>query len=108
MINEIHPLIIIGSGPAGLTAAVYAARANLHPLIIEGNTPGGQLMNTSYVDNWPGDKSILGPDLMLTMREHALHFGTKIVSENVESVDFSQRPFTLTTDRKKVFKAHSV
>lgn len=108
MTSNIHPLIIIGSGPAGLTAAVYAARSNLHPVIIEGSNPGGQLMNTTYVENWPGEKSILGPLLMGNMRQHAQHFGTQFVSETVVSVDFSQRPFTLHTDRGTIFKAHSV
>src|SRR5579862_333685 len=95
-----HELIIIGSGPAGLTAAVYAARANLHPVIIDGNEPGGQLMKTSYVENWPGEKSILGPQLMSKMREHAQHCGTRFMSGRVTSVNFSQQPFTITVDDK--------
>lgn len=105
---DIHKLIIVGSGPAGLTAAVYAARANLQPIVIEGNSPGGQLMGTTYVENWPGEKSILGPELMMKMREHAKHFGTQFIAENITSVDFSQQPFTLFTDRKKELKAHCV
>lgn len=105
---SIHKLIIIGSGPAGLTAAIYAARANLKPLLIEGSTPGGQLMGTSYVENWPGEKSILGPRLMMNMREHAEQFGTQFIAEKVISVNFAQRPFTLTTDAGTIFQAHSV
>lgn len=105
---EIHPLIIIGSGPAGLTAAVYAARANLHPVIIEGDNPGGQLMKTSFVENWPGEKSILGAELMDNMRQHAQHFGTQFISERVVSVDFTKKPFTLTTDQGQTLQAQSV
>lgn len=108
MSQHIHPLIIIGSGPAGLTAAVYAARSNLHPIIIEGSNPGGQLMNTTYVENWPGEQSILGPVLMSNMRKHAQHFGTQFIAETVVSVDFTQRPFTIITDRGTVYKAHCV
>lgn len=108
MENIVHKLIIIGSGPAGLTAAVYAARTNLDPLVIDGSTPGGQLVGTSYVENWPGEKSILGPKLMMNMREHAKHFDTKFLSESITKVDFSQKPFTLWTDRDKQLKAHAV
>jgi len=103
-----HKLIIIGSGPAGLTAAVYAARANLHPVIIDGNEPGGQLMKTSYVENWPGEKSILGPQLMSKMREHAQHFGTQFIAGRVTSVNFSQQPFTITVDDKTTLHAQAV
>lgn len=108
MSTEIHPLIIIGSGPAGLTAAIYAARADLSPVILEGNDPGGQLMGTSLVENWPGTKSIMGPKLMMDMKEHAKSFGTKLISESVVSVDFNTRPFTLTTDRSTTLHAESV
>ncbi len=108
MNNKIHKLIIIGSGPAGLTAGVYAARANLQPLIIDGSTPGGQLMGTSYVENWPGEKSILGPKLMMNMREHAQHFGCEFLPETVTKVDFSKKPFTLWTERDTELKAHTV
>lgn len=90
-------LIIIGSGPAGLTAAIYAARAGLQPLIIEGNNPGGQLMSTTAVENWPGEKSIMGPQLMHNMREHAQHFGTEFFSEEALNIDIQTRPFTITT-----------
>lgn len=105
---KIHPLIIIGSGPAGLTAAVYAARANLHPVIIEGDNPGGQLMKTSFVENWPGEKSILGAELMDNMRQHAQHFGTEFIQERVVSVDFSKKPLALSTDGGQTLLAESV
>lgn len=95
-----HKLIILGAGPAGLTAAIYAARANLSPLVITGKNPGGQLMGTNGVENWPGNKSIPGPQLMMSMQDHAAHFGTQFLEESVESVALSQRPFTLTTDKK--------
>ena len=108
MSTEIHPLIIIGSGPAGLTAAIYAARADLQPIVIEGSDPGGQLMGTSIVENWPGLKSVMGPKLMIDMKDHAKSFGTEFISESVVSVDFKNRPFTLTTDRNTVLKAQSI
>ncbi|MFT6765788.1 MAG: thioredoxin reductase (NADPH) [Alteromonas naphthalenivorans] len=105
--NEIYSLIIIGSGPAGLTAATYAARAFLKPLVIEGPNPGGQLMGTTTVENWPGEKSIMGPKLMMNMKEHATHFGTQFISASVTNVDFSQKPFTITT-KKETLKAKAV
>jgi len=105
---EIHKLIIIGSGPAGLTAAIYASRANLQPIILEGNKPGGQLMGTSYIENWPGEKSILGPELMGNMRDHALHFGTKILPLSAIEVDFSVKPFLVISNDKQKFNAHCV
>ncbi len=103
-----HKLVIIGSGPAGLTAAIYAARANLKPVIIEGEKPGGQLTTTSYVENWPGEKSILGTTLMINMKDHAAHFGTQFISQTIEKVDFSSRPFTLLTNKGKEIVAESV
>ncbi len=106
--NTIAPLIIIGSGPAGLTAAIYAARANLNPIIVEGKDPGGQLMGTTYVENWPGNRSILGPQLMMNMRDHAKDLGTQIISGMVTKVDFSQKPFTLTLSDDTVMKSHCV
>jgi thioredoxin reductase (NADPH) len=106
--QKIYNLIIIGSGPAGLTAAIYAARANMNPLLFEGPKPGGQLMGTSYVENWPGEKSILGPQLMMQMREQAKHQGTIFYSDAVVSTDFTKKPFTVVTDKNNTFAAHSI
>ena len=103
-----YDIAIIGSGPAGLTAGIYAARAQLKTIIIEGNNPGGQLMTTTAVENWPGELSIQGPDLMLKMRDQAEHCGSTLLQENVESVDFSKRPFTLTTSSGNTITARSV
>lgn len=108
MSTQTHQLVIIGSGPAGLTAAIYAARADLKPLVIEGSQPGGQLMGTSLVENWPGIKSVMGPKLMMDMKDHAASFGTQFLSESIARVDFSKRPFTLTTDRNTVISADCV
>src|SRR5581483_12114693 len=108
MTTQTRKLVIIGSGPAGLTAGVYAARANLAPLILEGKQPGGQLTGTSYVENWPGHKSILGTDLMMQMRDHAKHLGCTFMSHEVVKVDFSQRPFTLWTHKNQEIKAESI
>lgn len=92
-------VIILGSGPAGWTAAVYAARANLKPVVITGMEAGGQLMTTTEVDNWPGAaEGIQGPDLMEQMQKQAERFGTQVVYDLVKDVDFSNRPFKLTTD----------
>jgi len=93
------PLIIIGSGPAGYSAAVYAARANLNPVMITGLEQGGQLMTTTDVDNWPGDnEGVQGPELMERMRLHAERFDTEIIFEYINKVDLNQRPFQLTGD----------
>src|ERR671915_673440 len=101
-------VIIIGSGPAGLTAAVYAARADLHPLMIEGVEAGGQLMLTTDVENYPGFiDGIMGPELMERMRKQAGRFGTEFVTDNVTSVDFSKTPFEVRTS-DQVFEADSV
>ncbi len=108
MSTEIHKLIIIGSGPAGLTAGIYAARADLKPIILEGSQPGGQLMGTSLVENWPSIKSVMGPKLMMDMKDHAKSFGTEFISESITSVDFSQKPFTLTTNKNNVLKTQAV
>jgi len=88
-----HKLLIIGSGPAGLSAAIYGARANLEPVVISGLIPGGQLTQTSDVENYPGFPSIQGPELMQKMRQHAEHFGTTFIDGNATKVDFSSRPF---------------
>jgi thioredoxin reductase (NADPH) len=106
--SNVRKLIIIGSGPAGLTAAIYAARADLQPLVIDGNQPGGQLTGTSLVENWPGNKSIMGPKLMIEMREHAKSFNTEFLAESIAKVDFSKKPFTLWTDRNKELQAQTV
>jgi len=92
-------VLILGSGPAGYTAAVYAARANLNPMLITGIAQGGQLMTTTEVDNWPADvHGVQGPDLMQRFLEHAERFKTQIVFDHINKVDFSKRPFTLTGD----------
>ena len=92
-------LLILGSGPAGYTAAVYAARANLNPVLITGMQQGGQLTTTTEVENWPGDAhGLTGPALMDRMREHAETFNTEIVFDHIHTVDLQQRPFTLTGD----------
>ncbi len=94
-----HRLIILGSGPAGYTAAVYAARANLDPVVITGMVQGGQLTTTTDVDNWPGDvEGLQGPALMERMKEHAERFDSKIIFDHINAVDLSQRPFSLTGD----------
>ncbi len=92
-------LLILGSGPAGYTAAVYAARANLNPVMITGMQQGGQLTTTTEVDNWPGDvEGLQGPDLMERMHQHAERFDTEIIFDHIHSADLSARPFTLTGD----------
>lgn len=94
-----HRLIILGSGPAGYTAAIYAARANLEPVVITGLEQGGQLMTTTDVDNWPGDvEGLQGPDLMQRMLQHAERFDTKVVFDHINHADLKQRPFHLKGD----------
>ena len=96
MSTQHHRLIILGSGPAGYTAAVYAARANLNPVVITGMQQGGQLTTTTEVDNWPGDvEGLQGPDLMVRMQAHAERFGTEIIFDHIEEVDLKKRPFQL-------------
>ena len=92
-------VLILGSGPAGYSAAIYAARANLSPMLITGIAQGGQLMTTTDVDNWPADvDGVMGPDLMLRFQKHAERFNTHIVFDHINEVDFSQRPLTLKGD----------
>jgi thioredoxin reductase (NADPH) len=92
-------LLIIGSGPAGYTAAIYAARANLNPVMVTGMEQGGQLMTTTEVDNWPGDNAgVQGPDLMERMKQHAERFDTEIIIDHINAVDFSSHPYKLTGD----------
>ena len=93
------PLLILGSGPAGYTAAIYAARANLNPVILTGMQQGGQLITTTEVDNWPGDvEGVQGQDLMLRMQQHAERFNTEIIFDHINATDLSQRPFKLSGD----------
>jgi thioredoxin reductase (NADPH) len=94
-----HPLIILGSGPAGYTAAVYAARANLNPVLITGMAQGGQLMTTTEVDNWPADPNgVQGPDLMARFLKHAERFNTQIIFDHIHTAKLQQKPFLLTGD----------
>jgi thioredoxin reductase (NADPH) len=102
-------VVIIGSGPAGLTAAIYAARANLAPMLIEGWQSGGQLTTTTEVENFPGfAKGIMGPDLMKEMRAQAERFGTDFLTGDVSSVDFGTRPLKITVDHERTIEARTV
>ncbi|MBO9328817.1 thioredoxin-disulfide reductase [Achromobacter sp. HZ01] len=97
-------VLILGSGPAGYTAAVYAARANLNPVLVTGLAQGGQLMTTTDVDNWPADADgVQGPDLMQRFQKHAERFNTEMLFDHIAKVDLSKRPFTLTGDTGKVY-----
>lgn len=102
-------VIIIGAGPAGYTAGVYAGRANLEPLLLAGPQPGGQLTTTTEVENWPGeDKGVMGPDLVLKLKAQAEKFGTRVVEETVASLDLSARPYKVVTDGGKTYEAETL
>lgn len=101
-------LLIIGSGPAGYTAAVYASRAMLEPILVQGIQPGGQLTITTDVENWPGDASVMGPDLMVRMENHAREMGAEIISDHISDLDLSQRPFRASGDMGTTYTADAV
>ena len=101
-------VLIIGSGPAGYTAAVYSARAMLEPLLIQGLQPGGQLTITTEVENWPGDTEVQGPDLMVRMEAHAKAMGAEVISDYITSLDLSKRPFTAQADSGTTYTADAV
>jgi thioredoxin reductase (NADPH) len=101
-------VLIIGSGPAGYTAAVYAARAMLQPVLVQGMQPGGQLTITTEVENWPGDASVMGPDLMLRMQAHAEEMGTEVISDMITALDLRRRPFRATGDSGTSYTADAV
>ncbi len=101
-------VLIIGSGPAGYTAAVYSARAMLNPVLIQGMQPGGQLTITTEVENWPGDTHVQGPDLMIRMEEHARAMGAEVVTDIITSLDLSKRPFTASGDSGTTYTTDAV
>jgi thioredoxin reductase (NADPH) len=101
-------VLIIGSGPAGYTAAVYAARAMLEPILIQGLQPGGQLTITTEVENWPGDTHVQGPDLMVRMEAHASAMGAEVISDYIQSLDLSARPFVAKADSGMTYTADAV
>jgi|ERR1700733_1749880 len=103
-----YAIVVIGSGPAGDAAAVYGARAGKSTVVVEGRKPGGLLMETSYVENWPGFKAILGKDLMKEVKEQAMHFGAQFMDDTVEKVDFSQWPYVIYTEDGKTIYALTV
>lgn len=101
-------LVIIGSGPAGLSAAIYAGRAHLQPIVLEGDKPGGQLMGTTLVENWPGTQQILGPDLMRQMQEHARACGATLLADEAITIETTQRPFHITTKQGSTILADTI
>lgn len=101
-------VLIIGSGPAGYTAAIYASRAMLEPVLVQGMEPGGQLTTTTEVENWPGDIEVQGPDLMVRMEAHAKQMGTEIIGDLITDLDLSKRPFTATGDSGTTYTADAV
>ena len=101
-------VLIIGSGPAGYTAGIYASRAMLEPVLIQGIQPGGQLTITTEVENWPGDTEVQGPDLMARMEAHARAVGTEIIADHINSIDLSKRPFTARGDSGTTYTADAV
>ena len=106
--NRHTKLLIVGSGPAGYTAGVYASRAMLNPILVQGIEPGGQLTTTTEVENWPGDTEVQGPDLMIRMEAHARAMGCEIVGDIVTSLDLSKRPFTAETDSGTIWTADAI
>ncbi|WP_170558977.1 thioredoxin-disulfide reductase [Ruegeria atlantica] len=101
-------VLIIGSGPAGYTAGVYASRAMLEPILVQGIEPGGQLTTTTEVENWPGDTEVQGPDLMVRMQDHAKAMGCEIIGDIINNLDVSKRPFTATGDSGTIYTADAV
>ncbi len=101
-------VLIIGSGPAGYTAGIYASRAMLEPLLVQGIEPGGQLTTTTEVENWPGDTEVQGPDLMIRMEAHAKAMGCEVVSDIISSLDLSERPFTAVGDSGMIYTCDAV
>jgi len=101
-------VLIVGSGPAGYTAAVYASRAMLQPILVQGLEPGGQLTTTTEVENWPGDSHVMGPDLMVRMEAHARAMGTEIIQDIITNLDLSRRPFVAQSDSGTVYTADAV
>lgn len=101
-------VLIIGSGPAGYTAGVYASRAMLNPILVQGIEPGGQLTTTTEVENWPGDTEVQGPDLMIRMEAHAKEMGCEIIGDIITNLDLSNRPFTATGDSGTIYTADAI
>ena len=101
-------VLIVGSGPAGYTAGVYASRAMLEPILVQGMEPGGQLTTTTEVENWPGDTEVQGPDLMVRMEAHASAMGCEIIGDMINNLDLSKRPFTATGDSGAIYTADAV